>query len=448
MNKKVISKRFVFAACMALTALVCQAKRWTLRECLDYAMENNVSLQKAGLTRQTNIETLKSSKATLFPSLSFTTSHNVAYNPWKANGTSTVSGGQVESSSQKTSYNGSYSVGANWTVWNGNRNHNTVRQNDITELMSEQDSITISRTLEEQIATLYVQILYTKEAISVNKSTLEAAKVNEERGKQMVEVGSMSRAECSQLTATRAQDEYNVVQAESNERNYKRQLKALLQITDDEEFEISEAEATDAMALRQIPALQSVYDAAKENRPEVKKAQLSVKNAELQQKIAKAQWLPSVSMSASVGTTNTSLGKNKWNEQVRNNFNVGGGVTVSVPILDQRAARTALNKANIQRQSALLDVKNAETTLYSTIENYWIQANNNQSQFKAAKVSSSAAQESYDLLSEQFAVGLKNIVELQDGKTRLLTAKQSELQSKYMTILDIKMLELYGKQEN
>ena len=153
-------------------------------------------------------------------------------------------------------------------------------------------------------------------------------------------------------------------------------------------------------------------------------------------------------MSASVGTTNTSLGKNKWNEQVRNNFNVGGGVTVSVPILDQRAARTALNKANIQRQSALLDVKNAETTLYSTIENYWIQANNNQSQFKAAKVSSSAAQESYDLLSEQFAVGLKNIVELQDGKTRLLTAKQSELQSKYMTILDIKMLELYGKQEN
>lgn len=433
---------------IVLTMLVCtemHAKQWTLDECINYAMENSVTLQKAGLTRQTAEETLKASKGQLFPSLTFTTTHNVAYNPWQAQGTSMVTGSQVESSTKKTSYNGSYSVGAKWTVWNGNRNHNTVKQNSVLEQVAEQDSIVSARSIEEQIAKLFVQILYSKEAVKVNQESLAAAKVNEERGLQMVKVGSMSKAECSQLSATRAQDEYNVVNSESNVRNYKRQLKALLQIIDDDDFDIVATEASDAMALQDIPALRTVYDAAMEKRPEIKKALLSVKSAEIQQKIAKAQYLPTLALNASVGSTNSSLNRNKWGEQMKSNFNMGAGVTVTVPIFDQRAARTAVNKANIQRQSALLDVKDKETALYSTIESYWIEANNQQSQFKAAKVSSEAAQDSYDLLSEQFAVGLKNVVELQDGKTRLLTAKQSELQAKYSTILNLKLLELYEK---
>ena len=445
-RKRMMDKKKILY--LILTTLLCtasHARQWTLEECIGYAMDNNVTLQKAGLTRLTNEETLRASKAQLFPSLSFTTSHNVAYNPWRANGTSTVTGGQVESSTNTTSYNGSYSIGANWTVWNGNRNYNTIRQNGILEQEAVQDSITYARNIEEQIAKLYIQILYSKEAVKVNRESLEAAKVNEERGLQMVKVGSMSKAECSQLSATRAQDEYNVVYAESTVRNYKRQLKALLQIIDDEDFDIADAEATDEMALQQIPALRTVYDAAKENRPEIRKARLSVTNAELQQKIARAQRYPSLSLNASAGTTNSSLSRNSWGEQMKSNFNVGAGVTVSVPIFDQRSTRTAVNKAEIQRQTALLDVMDQETSLYSTIENYWIDANNNQNQFKAARVSSTAAQDSYDLLSEQFAVGLKNVVELQDGKTRLLTAKQNELQAKYSTILNIKLLELYEK---
>lgn len=408
-------------------------------------MDNNITLQKAGLTRQTNEETLLSSRAQLFPSLTFTTAQNVAYNPWRSSNASTVMGSEVEQTSKTTSYNGSYKVGAKWTVWNGNRNHNTVRQNAILEQSAEQDSIVSARNIEEQIAKLYVQILYSKEAVKVSEETLEAAKVNEQRGLEMVRVGSMSKAECSQLTATRAQDEYNLVKAEGNVLNFKRQLKALLQIIDDEDFDIAPGRGTDEMALQEIPSLSAVFEAAKQNRPEIKKAQLSVLNAELQQKIGRAQRYPTVSFEGSVGTTNSSLSKNAWGDQVRSNFNVGGGITVSVPLLDQRTARTAINKANIQRQTALLDIRDKETTLHSTIENYWIEATNSQSQFKAAMVSTSAAKESYELLSEQFAVGLKNVVELQDGKTRLLTAKQNELQAKYTTILDIKMLEFYQK---
>ena len=356
-----------------------------------------------------------------------------------------VQNGQVQTKTSTTSYNGSYSVNANWTVWDGNRNRNTIRQNENLYQQSVQDSLASALSIEEQIAQLYIQILYTKEAVNVNKAMLEATKVNENRAVEMERAGSISKAECSQFTAERAQDEYNVVQAESQERNYKRQLKALLQITDAEPFDVVAPIATDEMALQPIPSQQSVYEVALENRPEMRSAQLAVEAADIQARVAKAGRMPSVSLQGAVGTNTSTLSSNGWADQMKTNFNAAAGLTVSVPIYDQRSTRTAINKAAIARQEALLGIRDRQTTLYSTIENYWIQATNNQAQYRAAKVSTEAAQASYDLLSEQFSVGLKNIVELQEGKTRLISAMQNELQSKYMTILNIKMLELYKK---
>lgn len=428
--------------CMTPSA---SARTWTLDECIQYAMENNITLQKSGISRQSAAEDTRQSKAQLLPSLSFSTSQSMGYTPWKDSGAAVVSGNQVETAVDKVSYTGQYGVSANWTVWNGNRNRNQVKLNSIAEQQAEMDSVTSARNIEEQIAQLYIQILYTKDAIDVNKATLEAAKVNENRGQQMYEVGQMSKADLSQLTAQRAQDEYNVVQAESQARSYTRQLKELLQITSDEAFDVVRPDYTESMALQEIPSMTSVYEQALENRPELKRALLNVQSAEVQGKIAKAQRMPTISMNAAVEARTSSLSNNSWANQMKTNFNSGAGISVSIPILDQRSTRTAVNKANLQRQEALLDIRDKQTALYSTIENYWIQAGNYQNQYKAAKVSTQSAKDSYDLLSEQFAVGLKNIVELQDGKTRLLSAQQSELQSKYMTILNIKMLEFYKK---
>lgn len=421
------------------------AKTWTLEECVQYAMDNNITLQKSGISRKSAAEDTRLSRAQLLPSLNFSTSHSVNYTPWTESGKAVVTGGQVEASVDKVSYNGQYTVSANWTVWNGNRNRNQVKLNSIAEQQAELDSVTYARNIEEQIAQLYIQILYTKDAIDVNKATLEAAKVNENRGRQMYEVGQMSKADLSQLTAQRAQDEYNVVQAESQARTYTRQLKELLQIMGEEVFDVARPDYTDGMALQAVPTMSSTYNQALENRPELRRALLSVQSAELQGKIAKAQRMPTVSMSASVGTSTNSLSTSGWADQMKTRLNTGAGFTVSVPILDQRGTRTAINKANLQKQEALLDIRDKQTALYSTIENYWIQAENYQNQYKAAKVSTQSAKDSYDLLSEQFALGLKNIVELQEGKTRLLSAQQSELQAKYMTILNIKMLEFYKK---
>lgn len=442
-------RKGLFTALLTALSFGClsslEAKTWTMEECLQYAMDNNITLQKAALTKLSATEDTKQSKAQLLPSLNFSTSHNVSYTPWQKSGVATVTDGKVESSMDNVSYNGQYSVSANWTVWNGNQNRNKVKLNSIAEQQAEMDSVTSARNIEEQIVQLYIQILYTKEAIEVNKATLEAAKVNESRGEQMYKVGQMSKADLSQLTAQRAQDEYNVVQAESQARSYTRQLKQLLQITNEEEFDVVNPSLTDDMAMQSVPSMASVYETALDNRPELKRALLSVQSAELQGKIAKAQRMPTVSMNASVAASTTTLSQESWASQMKYNFRSGAGITVSVPIFDQRSTRTAINKANIQKQEALLDIRDKQTSLYSTIENYWIQAGNYQNQYKAAKVSTESAKDSYDLLSEQFGVGLKNITELQEGKTRLLSAQQSELQSKYMTILNLKMLDFYKK---
>ena len=438
-------KNYLLAALLVSSLPLSAQKKWTMQECIDYAMANNISLKKSGLQRMSTNEDLLSSKAQLLPSLNFSTSQNINYRPWPTAGMSTVVDGQAMASVDKVYYNGSYSLNGNWTVWNGNRNHNQVKLNEIALAKNDADSTASARSIEEQIAQLYVQIAYTEENIKVQKATLEFSKTNENRGKDMVEVGKMSKADLMQLTAQRAQDEYNVVSAESQARNYKRQLKQLLQITSNEPFEISGLEATDAMALAQIPSLQRVYEKALANRPEFKSLQLQIESSEVSKKIANAQSLPTVSLNANAGTSTSSMSDLGWGNQAKQNFSMGAGVNVSVPIIDQRQKETAVNKAEISRQQALLDLQDKQTSLYSTLENYWIQAENNQQQYKAAKVSTESAQTSYELLSEQFRLGLKNIVELQDGKSRLLSAQQSELQSKYMTILNIKMLEFYQR---
>ena len=436
-------KTLVAAAIMMAAPIYANAKQWSLKECIDYALENNISLQKTRLQKESAIEDIKQSTSALLPSLSFSSSQNVTYRPWPESNRATVANGYVETSVDKVYYNGSYGLNANWTVWNGNRNYNQIKFNKITAQKAELDSAYTANSIQEQIAQLYVQILYSHEAVNVCKKTLEVSTLNENRGKEFVGVGKMSKSDLAQLTSQRAKDEYSVVEAEGNLRNFKRQLKQLLQITNDEEFDVTIPNTSDEMALQTIPAMNSVYAAALNTRPEIKNAQIGIESSDLSIKMAKAQRMPTIGLSASAMTNTTSMSDNEWGTQLKNNFDIAGGLTLSVPIFDNRQTKTAIRKAKIQKQEYQLDLLDKQTTLYSTIENYWTQANTNQSMYKAAKESTKSAQVSYDLLSEQFRLGLKNTVELMTGMSNLLNAQQNELQSKYLTILNISMLNFY-----
>jgi outer membrane protein len=333
-------------------------------------------------------------------------------------------------------------VNAQWTVWNGNQNYNQVKLNRVSEEKAALAVEETTNTIQENIAKLYVQILYQTEAIEVNRQSLETSKKNEERGQAMMEVGKMSKADVAQLTAQRATDEYNLVNAESQLANFKMQLKQQLELTT-EDFDVAVPATSDEQALQAIPSLVSVYEAALLQRPEIKSAELSKRSGDLQLKIAKAGWLPTLSLTAGVSTSTTSLNDTKWGDQMRNKFAASGGLGLSIPIFDQRKARTAVNKAKIQQLTADLDLQDKQKALWKSIEGFWLDAQTNQQKFRSALISVESEQTSYDLLSEQFQLGLKNIVELMTGKDKLLKAQQNKLQSKYTTILNQQLLKFY-----
>ena len=325
---------------------------------------------------------------------------------------------------------------------------NNLKLNKLAAQQSELSLAETANSIQEQIAQLYVQILYLNEAVEANRMSYEASLKNESKGREMVILGKMSKADLAQLTSQTAQDNYNIVEAKSNIAKYKLQLKQLLELTDSEEFDIYIPASSDADALEDFK-LSAKYD-PESYRPyyyigivlsTIENYQ--IQSSELNIAVAKADRLPSISLSGSVGTSSTSMNSNKWGKQIQTNFDASVGATLSVPILDNRSAKTAVKKAKLQREQSLLDLKDKQKQLYSTIEGFWVDAYTNQQKFKAAKASVESEQASYELLSEQFNLGLKNIVELMTGKANLMNATQDMLESKYMTILDRQLLKFY-----
>jgi len=418
-------------------------KAWTLQECLDYALANNIQLQQKKIAVASDHEDVLQSQSALFPSVSFSTNQNVSWRPF-AESTINLTNGSMTTNRNTVSYNGSYGINANWTVWNGNRNTNTIKQNKLTEQMAELDVEKQANSIQEQIAQLYVQILYETEAVKVCEEIIKASELQRDRAQTMVEVGSLARVDLVQLEAQVSQDKYSLAQAQSQLANYKLQLKQLLEIHDDEPFDIAIPDVSDEKVLSVIPNEQAVYNAALENRPEIQSSKLNIESSEIAISTARAGYMPTVSLSASIGSSNSSGQDNSITQQIKNNLSNSLGLTVSVPLFDNHQARTNIRKAKYALQTSELNLQEQQKQLYSTVENYWLNATTSQQQYIYAKANVESMQESYSLVSEQFNLGLKNIVELTTGKNNLLQAQQQLLQTKYTTLLNYALLNFYA----
>ena len=423
-------KRMIYVMALLCCLSIDAQKKWTLQDCINYAMENSVSMKLAKIKKQSAQEDALQSKAALLPTLTASTSQGGGYSPFD------------NTAADKVYYNGSYGVNAQWTVWNGWQNTNTAKVSKLTEEQADLSIDVTANSLQEQITKLYVQILSTADAIEVNRQNLETSKKNEERGQQMVEVGKMSKADLAQLTAQRVASEYSIVESETQLSKYKLQLKQVLDLVDNN-FDVAIPTTSDQQALEPIPTMNSVYEAAMAQRPEIKNAQLDIEKSKLQMKIAKAGKLPSITLNGGLSTSTNSLAKTAWGSQMKNNVGLTATLNVSIPIFDARRAKTSINKAYLEQEQAQVQFDDEEHELYTTIEGLWLDAVNNQQKFTSASASVESEQQSYNLLSEQFNLGLKNIVELMNGKDKLLTALQNKLQSKYQTILSQQLLKFY-----
>lgn len=421
-------------------------KQWKLRDCIDYALEHNITIRRNRINVESTQEDVKTAKADFLPSLSGNVSQRIVNRPNSASGT-IISGDNITTSESKTSYNGSYGIDANWTVYNGSKRVNTVKQQQLNTRMAELTVDQSENSIEESITQLYVQILYSAEAVKVNESTLEVSRKEFERGQALFDAGSIASSDLAQLEAQVSNDNYQLVTSQTTLQNYKLQLKQLLELDGDFEMNLYLPQLDDSSVLIPLPTKDDVYQTALNLRPEIESGKLNIEASDMNIKIARAGYIPTLSLSAGIGTTNANGSDFSFSEQVKQNWNNSLGLTLSIPIFDKRQTKSAINKAKLQRQTSQLDLMDEQKTLYKTIESLWLSANSAQQQYVAATQKLKSTQASYTLVSEQFNLGMKNTVELLTEKNNLLSAQQETLQAKYTAILNAGLLRFYQGEE-
>ena len=445
-------KRVTVAACLCLCCTTLWAQgtatgdslpaRWDLETCIDYALRHNITIRRNRINAESSAEDVRTAKAEWFPALSGSISQRIVNRPNMNNGT-IISGDNISTSQSATSYNGSYGIDANWTLYNGGSRVNGIRQQQLNERIARLAVSESENSIQESIMQVYMQILYAAEAVKVNEGTLDVSQATCERGRQLLEAGSLSRADLAQLEAQVAQDNYQLVTAQATLQDYRLQLKQLLELDGAYEMELDlpELDATDVLS--PLPERDDVYRTALALRPEIESGKLNIEAADLGIKVARAGYIPSISLTAGIGSSNANGNDFTFSEQIKQNWNNSLGVTLSIPLFDRRQTKSAVNKAKLQKQTSQLDLMDQQKELYRTIESYWLDASSAQQQYAAATRQVESAQASYDLVSEQFNAGMKNTVDLLTEKNNLLNAQQAQLQAKYMALLNAGLLRFY-----
>mgnify|MGYP001632434531 FL=1 len=444
-----MTKKTAWALCLLLCASSSygQQHRWTLQDCINYATDHSIEILKSKAQTDIATENVKRQKANWLPTLSANSSQSLTYRPFQEGATGFVNGNAMSSSSKKTSYNDSYGINAYWTVFNGNQTNNNIKIAKLQSEESELNTLTSINTIKEQIVQLYINIMYTREALEVNKELLKQDSVLYKRGQELLSQGQIAKYELLELQAAVANGKYDIVNSATQIDQYLLQLKQLMSLPSEEYFDIANITLDDAHTLAAVPETQSVYSSALKQRPEIKAADLSIKEAELNYKVAKAGFLPTISLSAGFGDNHSSGSNKDWFEQMKRNLDGSIGVTISVPILDGRSNKTNTRKARIEQTIATLDKEDASRDLYYSIANYRLNAYNNQQKYIAGTEKLNYNQENYNAIYTKAQIGTMNIVETLNARTSLLNAKQDVLQSKYLTAYNRSMLNFYANNQ-
>lgn len=420
-----------------------QSRTWTLQECIDYAIENDISLRQSRNSYLSGLEDTYQAKAAMMPTLNASSSQGITNRPFSDTGTSSVVGSNVYSTSKSTSYSGNYGLNAGMTLWNSGSLRTALKQQQVQNSI---DSLSVEESVNDVVISIvqaYVQCLYAKETVGVSESNAEASKAALDRAREMKNAGELSKVDVAQLESQYASDLYQITSSKVTLDNSLLQLKQLLELGISEDIELAAPENEEEDILKLLPPKEEVYRNAMEAMPEIRRAELNVDAADLAIRQAKTGALPSLSANAGVSTTNLSGTGSSIATQIEKNFNENIGLNLSIPILQGRRNKTAVNKARIAADNSRLQQLSIEKTLLKEVENAYLDAVSSQSQYLSAKEQARYAEQSYEYTSEAFKVGKKNTVELINAQNTLLSARVSLLQAKYNAMLGNVLLDIY-----
>ncbi len=404
---------------------------WSYAKCVEYAKQNNIKLQQSQLTKKSGLVSLEAAKAQWFPTLQGAVSQNYTNYPRPADGMN------------KNSYNGSYGLSAGWTVWDGNSRTNTIKRTEIEDKVNDLAIEEIYNNLETEILTDYLEILYAYEAIDIANKSLEVSKMQMDRAQQLMKAGKMSKVDYSQLESQYQGDLYNVVSAKSTYDTKVMNLRRLLKLGINDDISVEKLSFTSQEVLQPLTAKDIIYNEAIAWMPAFKSNQLQAQANDLDVKIAKSGKMPKINLNGAIGTGNSSGTGYSFSNQLLNGLNEQIGVTMTVPILDNKSTKANVAKAQIAKLNTQLGYRDLENSLAQSIESTYIEAKNNQAKYATGVEQLKSAELTDELTNEQFKLGLVNTLDLLTTHNKLLNARLELLQSKYMAILSIKMLDYY-----
>jgi len=403
---------------------------WSLEDCLNYALEQNIQIKKSKVIRLSGYEDLELSKAQLFPSLSASVSQSAV---------NYLSDGAISNNS----YSGSYGVSANLRLYDGGRRTTTIKQNEIRQDMNDLSVEQSENDIRVSIVQAYMQVLYAMESVRTNENTVEVSGTQYERTLELLRAGSISRVDLAQIESQHSTDKYRLVASQASLDNYLLQLKQLLELEITEEIAITVPDLTVDMIMTPLSDKQTIYQTALEVRPEVKISQLNLDIADLDIKKAKAGYLPTLSLNADIGTGHASGNGLTFGTQMWDRMNESIRLSINIPIYSNRENKTAINKAKLSSVTSELDYLNTQKQLLRTVEGLYLDATSSQNQYIAAVEQVNYSEETFRLIEEQFFLGMKNTLELLTAKNNMLNAQQELLQSKYMAVMNVQLLNIY-----
>src|SRR5690606_15179265 len=355
-------KHAFLVATFLVTTLGFSQKKWTLEECVAHAIENNITIKKAENTLLINDQDIIAAKGSFLPSVSSSASHSVSL------GQSQLFEGSFVN---RTSNSTNLGVRVSENIFNGFRNTYLYKQSKLNLETNQLELDRIKDDISLNVANSYLNVLFNKEQLETSKNQYEFSKKQLQRVKDLVDAGTQPKVNIYDAEATLANDEQAVTVAQNNFTLSLLSLSQLLQVPF-EGFDVSIIEIDSPSGALLYNDVSPILDYALENRNEIKVAEKNIENSELNTKISKSGYLPSVSFGYNFGTnvfyTNLTTTEDDFFRQLEDNKGHSFSLNVNIPIFSQFQNKTAVAKSKVREENAKLDLQQAKLNLESNIQ--------------------------------------------------------------------------------
>lgn len=410
------------------------SKIWSLEDCINYAVVNNITVKDAVLnTSIAEVDYSKSKSArlpNLFGSASQILSSGNSIDPI----TSEYITDQIHS--------GNVGINSSLTLFQGNQLTNQIQQNKLLFEQSFFQEAIAKNNIELSILEAYLRALYSKESIAIAENNLSASEKEVLRAKARLDAETIALSDYTDAQSQAATNKYNVIAAKNSYQQYILELKQLLELSPMESLEIETInENMELLNLNMNKA--EIYYNALSFLPEMKVSNLSIEASEKQLDIVYGGYLPTLSLTGSLGSGYTSFNNNTFSEQLDVNFNQRLGLSLVIPIFNRNQTKAAVQTAAINIDRAQIQKQSTEKEIYNKIETAYQNALSAQEQLVAAQSSQQAAEQSYKLAQKKYELGDLSTTDLVISQNTYTNAQQNYLQSKYLNILYYQLLQFY-----